>query len=56
MVNIDIAPISSSQTSPSEHVLNIGGFNDTVFKIVSDFFESKGDKSLWVNKIKAVEI
>lgn len=56
MVNIDIAPISSSQTSPSEHVLNIGGFNDTVFKIVSDFFESKGDKSFWVNKIKTIEI
>lgn len=56
LVNIDISPSSSSQTSPSENVLNISGFNDTVFKIVSDFFESNGSKTFWVDKIKAIEI
>lgn len=56
MVNIDITPGSSSQTAPGDSVLNIGGFNDSVFEIVSMFFGSKDNPDFWVNQIKSVKL
>ena len=56
MINIDITPGSSSQTIPKEYVLNIGGFNDSVFNVISMFFESKGFSDFWVNQIKSIQL
>lgn len=56
MVNIDVTPGSSSQTIPKDCVLNIGGFNDSVFQIISMFFESKGNQDFLVNQIKSIQL
>ena len=56
MINVDITPGSSSQTIPKEYVLNIGGFNDSVFQIISMFFESEGLSDFWVNQIKSIQL
>jgi hypothetical protein len=33
--------------------LNVGGFSDTVFEVVSAFMESGGSEDFWVNKIES---
>lgn len=56
MVNLDIAPNTSTQTVSSPDVLNIGGFSDSVFQIIALFFESKGNSDFWISEIQKVEI
>ena len=54
-VCIDIAPYDTTQMSDNDNILNVGGFNDKVFNVVSMFVE--GDKNHWVEQIeRSVEI
>jgi 60 kDa SS-A/Ro ribonucleoprotein len=54
LVCIDIAAATSTQTPSSVDRLNVGGFSDSVFTVVSDFLT--GDKTNWVGHIEAVKL
>jgi 60 kDa SS-A/Ro ribonucleoprotein len=53
MICIDIQPYGSTQFKERKDILNIGGFNDSVFNVI-DSFVSVGEN--WVDLIKAMEI
>lgn len=56
MVNLDIAPNTSMQTTFDASILNIGGFSDSVFQIMALFFKSTNKDDFWVSEIQKVEI
>lgn len=57
MVCIDLIPNSTVQVAPQRDVLNVGGFSDNVFSVVSDFLGGKesGEKAL-TERVKAVKL
>ena len=54
LVCIDIAPHGSTQAPDREDILNVGGFSDAVFHVVSNFLES--DSSRFVREVEAIEL
>lgn len=53
---IDLTPHNTMQTpSNREDILNVGGFSDKVFDVVSAFAKGSG-KDAWVKTIKAIEL
>lgn len=54
LVCIDIAPYGHTQAPDRADILNIGGFSDAVFNVVSSFLES--DQSRFVREVDAVEL
>ncbi|WP_164104383.1 TROVE domain-containing protein [Candidatus Laterigemmans baculatus] len=54
LVCIDIAPYGHTQASDRADILNIGGFSDAVFNVVSSFLES--DQARFVREVEAVEL
>lgn len=53
MVCIDLAPNGSRQAPTREDILNVGGFSDEVFTIMTEFAKGSG-KDHWVKKIEAL--
>ena len=60
LVCIDIAPYGNTQAPEPDgkggrqDILNIGGFSDAVFNVVSNFLES--DSGRFVREVEAVEL
>jgi len=54
LVCIDIQPYNSTQVSDNDDILNIGGFSDSVFNVVSSFV--KGGKDHWVDEINKIKL
>jgi 60 kDa SS-A/Ro ribonucleoprotein len=54
LVCIDLTPQTMTQAPDREDILNVGGFSDTVFKVVDAF--SQGSKDHWVETIEKVEL
>ncbi len=54
MVCIDIQPGATTQALDDPSILNIGGFSDNVFKVVSKFFD--GNKNDWIEEIERTEV
>ncbi|MCP4885464.1 MAG: TROVE domain-containing protein [Planctomycetaceae bacterium] len=54
LVCIDLQPYGTTQASERTDILNIGGFSDAVFNVVSSFLE--GDASRFVSEVEAVEL
>ncbi|TWU62017.1 hypothetical protein V7x_37460 [Crateriforma conspicua] len=54
LVCIDIAPYGNTQAHDRQDILNIGGFSDAVFNVVSNFLES--DTNRFVREVEAVEL
>lgn len=54
LVCIDIQPYGNTQAVERSDILNIGGFSDAVFKVVSGFLS--GDESRFVREVESVEI
>ena len=54
LVCIDIQPYGNTQAVERSDILNIGGFSDAVFKVVSGFMS--GDESRFVKEIESIEI
>lgn len=52
LICIDIAPYGHSQAPDRQDILNIGGFSDAVFNVVSGFLES--DTQRFVREIESV--
>ena len=56
LVCIDMQPYGTTQAAEREDVLNIGGFSDRIFEVVSDFATGRLDADHWVGVIESVEI
>ena len=53
LVCIDLAAGTTTQAKSTPDVLNVGGFSDNVFEVVSAFIESNGSSEFWTDKINA---
>jgi 60 kDa SS-A/Ro ribonucleoprotein len=56
LVLIDLQPYASTQVRDDARVLNVGGFSDRVFEIVSLFAKGELAGATWVDQIAAVEL
>ncbi len=56
LVCIDIQPYGHTQTQERRDILNIGGFSDQVFKLVSEIAHGTMDDGHWVSVVERVEI
>lgn len=56
LVLIDLQPYASTQVKDADDVLNVGGFSDRVFEIVSLFAKNELGASHWVETIRAIEL
>ena len=54
LVCIDIQPYGSSQAPEHDDILNIGGFSDAVFTVVSSFLSA--DKNRFVREVESIEL
>jgi 60 kDa SS-A/Ro ribonucleoprotein len=56
LVCIDIQPYAHTQAAERADILNVGGFSDQVFTLVSEFAAGTLDAEHWVGVIEKVEI
>lgn len=56
LICIDIQPYAHTQAKERPDILNIGGFSDHVFEIVSEFSRNTLDANHWVGVIESVEM
>jgi 60 kDa SS-A/Ro ribonucleoprotein len=56
LVCIDVTPNGTTQAHDRSDILNIGGFNDTIFEIVAKFLELGSNKDLWIKTIESVKL
>ena len=54
LVCIDLQPYGTSQAPERSDILNIGGFRDAVFNVVSSFLSD--DANRFVSEVEAVEL
>jgi 60 kDa SS-A/Ro ribonucleoprotein len=55
LVNIDIQPYKTSQVPDQNDILNIGGFSDQIFNVISKFIE-KPNHNLWIEDIEKIQL
>lgn len=56
LVCIDIAPYATVQAAEQHDVLNVGGFSDDVFNILSAFAAGQMSPAHWLGEIEAIQI
>jgi 60 kDa SS-A/Ro ribonucleoprotein len=56
LVCIDIQPYAHTQAQERADILNVGGFSDQVFTLVSEFANGKLSAEHWVGVIEKVEV
>jgi len=56
LVLIDLQPYATTQVVDRQDILNIGGFSDHVFEVVSDFAAGRLHSEDWVGTIKSVVV
>lgn len=56
LVCIDIQPYATTQAQERPDILNVGGFSDQVFTLISEFAGGNLDAGHWVGVIEKVEI
>jgi 60 kDa SS-A/Ro ribonucleoprotein len=54
LVCIDIQPYGSTQAPERADILNVGGFSDAVFNVVSSFLSDDGNR--FVSEVEAIEL
>jgi 60 kDa SS-A/Ro ribonucleoprotein len=55
MVCIDIQPYGTVQAQEREDILNVGGFSDQVFELITEFAAGRLSDDHWVGVIEAIE-
>lgn len=55
LVCIDLTPNTTTQAPDSKDRLNVGGFSDNVFTVISNFLTENGSPEYWVSKIEKFE-
>jgi 60 kDa SS-A/Ro ribonucleoprotein len=56
LVLIDLQPYATTQASEREDILNIGGFSDHVFEVISEFAAGRLLGDHWVGRIESVTL
>jgi 60 kDa SS-A/Ro ribonucleoprotein len=56
LVCLDIQPNQTTQAAERADILNIGGFSDQVFKVISAFASGQLEADHWIARIEAVEV
>jgi len=56
LVCLDVQPNRTTQAAEREDVLNIGGFSDQVFEVISAFASGQLEADHWIARIEAVEL
>src|SRR6185436_7767639 len=56
LVCIDVQPYRTVQASEREDILNIGGFSDQVFDVISDFARGALNADHWIGVIESVTL
>jgi 60 kDa SS-A/Ro ribonucleoprotein len=56
LVCIDVQPYGTTQASEREDILNMGGFSDQIFEVVSEFAAGRLAPDHWVGVIESVEL
>jgi 60 kDa SS-A/Ro ribonucleoprotein len=56
LVCLDIQAYSSTQASDDANILNVGGFSDTVFDIIREFYNGNLSPEHWVGLIDQIEV
>jgi 60 kDa SS-A/Ro ribonucleoprotein len=56
LVCIDIQPYATTQAQERNDILNVGGFSDQVFTVMSDFAAGRLNPDHWVGAIEEVKI
>jgi len=56
LVCLDIQPNQTTQASERADILNIGGFSDQVFEVISAFAAGQLEADHWIARIEAVEV
>ncbi len=56
LVCIDLQPGATTQAAERHDILNVGGFSDAVFTLVSGFAEGKPDADHWVGEIDKIAL
>ena len=51
MVCIDMQPYATVQAPDREDILNVGGFSDSVFDVISAFAQRGSDSNHWCDVI-----
>lgn len=55
LVCLDITPNVTTQVNTQKDVLNLGGFNDTCFDVISKFMESGSSGDFWIQTIESTQ-
>jgi 60 kDa SS-A/Ro ribonucleoprotein len=56
LVCLDLQPNKTTQALERADILNIGGFSDAVFEVISEFAEGRLNSDHWVGKIEEVTL
>ena len=56
LVLIDLQPYGSTQVGDANQVLNVGGFSDAVFEVISLFMKGELGAGHWINRIREVAV
>ena len=56
LVCIDIQPGATTQAAERADILNVGGFSDAVFTMVSSFADGKAGADHWVGEIDRISL
>ncbi len=56
LVCLDVAPYGTSQAPNRPDILNIGGFSDSVFEVISQFAAGRVGGDAFVTEIEAVAL
>ena len=56
LVCIDLQPGATTQAAERHDILNVGGFSDAVFTLVSTFAEGRADADHWVGEIDKIAL
>jgi 60 kDa SS-A/Ro ribonucleoprotein len=56
LVCMDLTPRNTGQVTEHSNILQVGGFSDAVFNVISTFMESGHDKNHWVSEIEKISL
>ena len=56
LVCIDVQPYGSTQAPNRSDILNVGGFSDSVFRVIGEFVAGGRSDDHWVDVIEAIEV
>jgi 60 kDa SS-A/Ro ribonucleoprotein len=56
LVCLDVQPNQTTQAAERADILNIGGFSDQVFEVISAFASGQLEADHWIARIEAVEV